>query len=228
MSDKLDGRRRPISDADVAKMRDMRAAGASDREIGLAFGIGPRAANKRCRRANVPPGLGKCPGNDREKAWTGAEMAIVIAGGYDFTAAGLMQRLPGRTYRSVHAMRGRLTKKGLIIKPASIAGHSRTMRSKRAPQPPQAAKSKPRATKSKPPINPLRAIVAPLPPEPATRVLPPGTEVLIRRPFHVIKQMALGIGVIMTEFHDLDRLNRRRGQLGLPPVYIAMGGSAAA
>jgi len=239
MTDKPDGRRRPISDADVAKMRDMRAGGASDREIGLAFGIGPRAANKRCRRANVPSGLGKCPGNDREKAWTEAERAIVIAAGYDFTVAGLMQRLPGRTDRSIHAMRVRLTKKKLITKPDSIAGHSRAMRSKRAlieraptpprvkasaPKPPQAGKSKPRPIHVKPTINPPRAIVAPLPPEPAPRVLPPGTEILIRRPWPVIKQMALGIGVIMTGMHDLDRFNRRRAELKMPPVYITWQG----
>jgi len=172
-----------------------------------------------------------------ERKWTSVEQAFIIAAGYDFTAAGLAMRLPGRSEKSCASFRQRLTCKGLIARPGKIAGYSRTMRSKppveRAPaQPRVKAAPKPRVRvrvrAAKPRLEraprPPRAVAPPLPPEPAARDLPPGTEVLIRRPWSVIKQMALSVGVIVTERHDLDRFNRRRAQLNLPPVYMTWNG----
>ena len=207
------------------------------RVIGREFVVSDETVQGWARRFGLPARpTTQPPCNMPERKWSAAEHAVIIAAGYDLTAAGLAMRLPGRSEKSCASYRQNLARKGLIARPRSISGHSRKMRSKpRAkaePKPPRVkAEPKPRKPRvrvakvkapSKP--KPVRAVVAPLPPEPAARVLPPGTEAMIRRPWSVIKQMALSAGVIMTEHHDLDRFNRRRAQLNLPPVYVTWNG----
>lgn len=224
----------PMKPIDEPLMRRLWDEGLSYRDIGTALGISKDSFDGYRKRIGLPHRPTKQPPcNIAENKWTDAEKAIVIAAGYDFTAAGLAMRLPGRSENAAQALRKRLTRQGLIVRPEKTAGHSRAHRRAaakvereakpprvRVVAPPKAAKVAKPAQIKQAPRNPPRAIVAPLPPEPAARVLPPGTEILIRRPWSVIKQMALGIGVIMTEHHDLDRFNRRRAQLNLPPVYM--------
>lgn len=228
----------PMTPIDEPLMRRLWDEGLSYRDIGTALGISRDSFDNYRKRIGLPHRPTKQPPcNIAENKWTDAEKAIVIAAGYDFTAAGLAMRLPGRSESAAQALRKRLTRQGLIVRPVKIAGVSRphrraaakAEREARPPRvrvvaPPKTAKvAKPVQIKQAP-RNPPRAIVAPLPPEPTARVLPPGTEILIRRPWSVICQMALGIGVIMTERHDLDRFNRRRAQLNLPPVYMTWNG----
>lgn len=228
----------PMKPIDEPLMRRLWDEGLSYRDIGTALGISKDSFDGYRKRIGLPHRPTKQPPcNIEENKWTDAEKAIVIAAGYDFTAAGLAMRLPGRSENATQALRKRLTRQGLIVRPEKTAGHSRAHRRAaakvereakpprvRVVAPPKTAKvAKPVQIKQAP-RNPPRAIVALLPPEPAARVLPPGTEILIRRPWSVIKQMALGIGVIMTERHDLDRFNRRRAQLNLPPVYMTWNG----
>jgi len=240
------GPRRPI---DEPLMRRLWAEGLSYKTIGAALGISEDSFDGYRRRLGLPPRSTKQPPcNIPEQRWTDAEKAIVIKLGYDVTAAGLAMRLPGRSESAAQALRKRLTRHGLIVRPAKTAGHSRAHRRAaakverearpvRVVAPPKAAEvatvAKPRhpaPAVAKPvqikqaPRNPPRAIVAPLPPEPTARDMPPGTEMMIRRPWPVIKQMALRIGVFMTEMHDLDRFNRRRAELKMPPVYITWQG----
>lgn len=228
----------PMTTIDEPLMRRLWGEGLSYAAIGAALGISRDSFGSYRKRLGLPPRATKqLPCDIPKKRWTDAETAIVIAAGYDLTAAGLSRRLPGRSEESAQVFRRLLTRAGLIVKPVKIAGVSRphrraAVRIEREARPlrvvvvapPKTAKiakvSKPAQIKQAP-RNPLRAIVAPLPPEPAARVLPPGTEIMIRRPWSVIQQMALGIGVIVTERHDLDRLNRRRAQLKMPPVYIS-------
>ncbi len=224
----------PMRGIDESLMRQLWADGLSYKAIGAALGISGDSFDGYRKRIGLPHRPTKQPPcNIAENKWTDAEKAIVIAAGYDLTAAGLAMRLPGRSESAAQALRKRLTRQGLIGRPEKTAGHSRPHRRAaakvekearplrvRVVAPPKAAKvAKPVQIKQAP-RNPPRAIVALLPPEPAARVLPPGTEILIRRPWSVIKQMALGIGVIMTERHDLDRFNRRRAELKMPPVYM--------
>ena len=205
----------PMRPIDEPLMRRLWAEGLTYKAIGAVLGISVDSFDGYRKRLGLPPRPTKQPPcNIPEHRWTDAEKAIVIALGYDVTAAGLAMRLPGRSESAAWALRKRLTRAGVIARPVKIAGTSRAHR--RA-----AAKVE---REAKPPRNPPRAIVAPLPPEPAARVLPSGTEILIRRPWSVIKQMALGIGVIMTEPHDLDRFNRRRAELKMPPVYMTWNG----
>lgn len=228
----------PMTPIDEPLMRRLWDEGLSYRDIGAALGISKDSFDDYRKRIGLPHRPTKQPPcNIAENKWTDAEKAIVIAAGYDFTAAGLAMRLPGRSESAAQALRKRLTRQGLIVRPEKTAGHSRAHRRAaakvereakpprvRVVAPPKTAKvAKPVQIKQAP-RNPPRAILAPLPPEPTARVLPPGTEILIRRPWSVIKQMALGIGVIMTERHDLDRFNRRRAQLNLPPVYMTWNG----
>jgi len=228
----------PMKPIDEPLMRRLWDDGLSYAAIGAALGISKDSFDGYRKRFGLPHRFAKQPPcNIPENKWTDAERAIVIAAGYDLTAAGLAMRLPGRSENAAQALRKRLTRHGLIVRPAKTAGHSRAHRRAavkaereekpprvRVVAPPKAAKvAKPVQIKQAP-RNPPRAIVAPLPPEPAARVLPPGTEMMIRRPWPVIKQMALGIGVIMTEMHDLDRFNRRRAELKMPPVYITWQG----
>lgn len=230
----------PMTTIDEPLMRRLWGEGLSYKDIGTALGISRDSFGSYRKRLGLPPRATKqLPCNNPKKRWTDAETAIVIAAGYDLTAAGLSRRLPGRSEESAQVFRRLLTRAGLIVRPVKIAGVSRPhrraaakvekeARPPRVVAPPKAVKvakvSKPAQIKQTP-RNPPRAIVAPLPPEPAARVLPPGTEILIRRPWSVIQQMALGIGVIVTERHDLDRLNRRRAELKMPPVYITWNGA---
>ena len=231
----------PMKPIDEPLMRRLWDEGLSYRDIGTALGISKDSFDGYRRRIGLPHRPTKQPPcNILKNKWTDAEKAIVIAAGYDLTAAGLSRRLPGRSEESAQAFRNRLTRQGLIVRPDKPAGFSRAHRRAaakverevkpprvRVVAPPKAAKvakvAKPVQIKQAP-RNPPRAIVALLPPEPAARVLPPGTEILIRRPWSVIQQMALGIGVIVTERHDLDRLNRRRAELKMPPVYMTWNG----
>lgn len=228
----------PMRGIDESLMRQLWADGLSYKAIGAALGISVDSFDGYRRRLGLPHRPTKQPPcNIAENKWTDAEKAIVIALGFDLTARGLAMRLPGRSEKAAQALRKRLTRQGLIVRPEKTAGHSRAHRRaaakvEREAKPPRVkAEPKPRrprvrAAKPAPPPKPVtvRAIVAPLPPEPAARVLPPGTEILIRRPWSVIKQMALGIGVIVTERHDLDRFNRRRAELKMPPVYMTWNG----
>lgn len=228
----------PMKPIDEPLMRRLWDDGLSYAAIGAALGISKDSFDGYRKRIRLPFRATKQPPcNISENKWTDAERAIVIAAGYDFTAAGLAMRLPGRSENAAQALRKRLTRQGLIVRPAKPAGLSRAHRRAaakvareakpprvRVVAPPKTAKvAKPMQIKQAP-RNPPRAIVALLPPEPAARVLPPGTEIMIRRPWSVIKQMALGIGVIMTERHDLDRFNRRRAELKMPPVYMTWNG----
>ena len=228
----------PMRGIDESLMRKLWADGLSYKAIGAALGISGDSFDGYRRRLGLPPRPNKQPPcNVPEQRWTEAEKAIVIAAGYDLTAAGLAMRLPGRSEKAAQALRKRLTRAGVIVRPAKIAGTSRkerraAARAEREARPPRVVVvAPPKAAKVAKPVqikqaprNPPRAILAPLPPEPTARVLPPGTEILIRRPWSVIKQMALGIGVIMTERHDLDRFNRRRAELKMPPVYMTWNG----
>jgi len=228
---------------DVPRLREMWLRGVSLRAIGREFIVSDETVQGWARRFDLPARpTTQPPCNTPELRWTCAEQAFIIAAGYDLTAAGLAMRLPGRSEKSCASYRQRLTCKGLIARPGKIAGYNRKMRSnprvKAEPKPPRVkAEPKPPRVKAEPRVRvakvkapsklkpkPVWAVVAPLPPEPAARVLPPGTEALIRRPWSVIKQMALSVGVIMTEHHDLDRFNRRRAQLNLPPVYVTWNG----
>jgi len=228
----------PMRAVDEPLIRRLWDEGLSYAAIAVALGISKDSFDNYRKRLGLPHRSQKQPPcNIAENKWSDAEKAIVIAAGYDLTAAELAMRLPGRSENAAQALRKRLNRHGLIVRPAKTAGHSRAHR--RAPAkvereakpprvrvvaPPKAAKvAKPVRIKQAP-RNPPRAIVAPLPPEPAARVLPSGTEILIRRPWSVIKQMALSVGVIVTERHDLDRLNRRRAELKMPPVYISWNG----
>ena len=229
------GLMRPI---DEPLMRRLWAEGLTYKAIGAVLGISVDSFDGYRKRLGLPPRPTKQPPcNIPEQRWTDAEKAIVIALGYDVTAAGLAMRLPGRSESAAWALRKRLTRAGVIARPVKIAGTSRAHRRaaakvEREAKPPRVrVVAPPKATKVAKPVqikqaprNLLRAIVAPLPPEPAARVLPSGTEILIRRPWSVIKQMALSVGVIVTERHDLDRLNRRRAELKMPPVYISWNG----
>jgi len=241
----------PMRAVDEPLIRRLWDEGLSYAAIAVALGISKDSFDNYRKRLGLPHRSQKQPPcNIAENKWSDAEKAIVIAAGYDLTAAELAMRLPGRSENAAQALRKRLTRHGLIVRPDKPAGYSRAHRRAaakvereakpprvRVVAPPKAVKvaavakpCHPAAAVAKPvrikqaPRNPLRAIIAPLPPEPAARVLPPGTEILIRRPWSVIKQMALGIGVILTERHDLDRFNRRRAELKMPPVYMTWNG----
>ena len=228
----------PMTPIDEPLMRRLWDEGLSYKDIGTALGISRDSFGSYRKRLGLPYRYTKqLPCNIPYHKWTDAEKAIVIAAGYDLTAAELSRRLPGRSEESAQVFRRLLTRAGLIVRPVKIAGGSRPHRraaakvekEARPPRvvvvaPPKAAKVAKPAQIKQAPRNPPRAILAPLPPEPAARVLPPGTEAMIRRPWSVIKQMALSAGVIMTEHHDLDRFNRRRAQLNLPPVYVTWNG----
>lgn len=202
---------------DQTKLRAMWDGLASYREISTAFGVTDDVVNGWRRKFNLPPRLGKPPVvNLRERRFTDAEKATFQRLGYSVGPNGLAAALPGRSAISCEMHRRRMANAGLIVRPTEHLRRSRDSRSVTA---------KPAAA---PPPKPVRAAAPPLPPEPVARVLPPGTEVLIRRPWPVIKQMAMADLVVLTEFHDLDRYNKRRSRLGKPPVYIAMGGAAEA
>jgi len=220
----------PMRPIDEPLMRRLWAEGLSYKAIGAALGISVDSFDGYRRRLGLPPRPTKQPPcNIPEQRWTEAEKAIVIKFGYDVTAAGLAMRLPGRSEKAAQALRKRLTRAGIIARPAKIAGTSRAdrraaARVEREARPARVVVVKPPKPAKIAHPTPARLVLPPLPPEPAPGELPAGSERFMRRTWGEIQRIGIACGVVMVDKHDLDRLNRTRERLRMPPVYMRFGG----
>jgi len=91
----------------------------------------------------------------------------------------------------------------------------------KAPKPTRVAKPTklPQPTLSSKPV-PARA--PSLPQDPPPGEWPAGTEATIRRTWAQLKQIGEACGVVMRDLYDIDRLNKRRAELKMPPVYARL------
>jgi len=241
----------PDGDIDFDKLRSLWTEGLSYRAIGVEMGVNADTINSWRERFGLPRRQAQQPPcNQPDRRWTDDEKATVIAHGYDLTAAGLARRLDGRSEQAVEALRNRLMHKGLIERPVKIAATVPTERKNstrprsevtvapkalkpaRAAKPAKALKPAQAAKPAKlpqptPSSKPVPARAPSLPQDPPPREWPAGTEAMIRCTWTQLKQIGEACGVVMRDMHDIDRLNKRRAELKMPPVYVRLTGWSA-